>query len=209
MSRLLIAILALALFALAACSAPPRGRSVPDDPGAEDPAAVEPANDARYEFEEEGEFPEAPGDVAFEEDELPPAPEDVAGEPLSESPVESERVEDAVDLPAPDGRVEPQVKTPVTPSVTTPVPKGSDVEIARGFRVQLMAAAELARARTLATEAQQRLGVPVHVVAEGPHFKVRAGDFTDRADAVRLKERATSLGYDGCWVVTDQVELRR
>jgi hypothetical protein len=72
-----------------------------------------------------------------------------------------------------------------------------------------MAAAELARARTLATEAGQRLGVAVHVVAEGPHFKVRAGDFTDRADAVRLKERATSLGYEGCWVVTDQVELRR
>jgi hypothetical protein len=46
------------------------------------------------------------------------------------------------------------------------------------------------------------------VVAEGQHFKVRAGDFTDRADAVQLSERAKALGYDGAWVVNDEVEQR-
>lgn len=209
MNRFLILILAAALFALAACSPPPRGRTSPEDVPADPPPAEQSADDQRYDFEDEGEFPETPDDVAFEEDQLPPAPEDVAGEPLNTDPVESERIDEATDLPTPDDRIEPGVSTPVPPAVTTPVPRGSDVEVVRGFRVQLMAVNEMARAQNLAREAEQRLGVTVHVVQEGPHFKVRAGDFTDRAEAVRLKERATSLGYDGCWVVTDQVELRR
>ena len=209
MSRILIATLAVVLLALAACSPPPRGQTSPEEAPAATPQPEESTEDQRYDFEEEGEFPESPDDVAFEEDELPPAPEDVSGSTLNEEPIESERIDEATDLPTPDDRIESDVTTPVPPAVTTPVPRGSDVEVVRGFRVQLLAANDLARAQNLAREAEQRLGVAVHVVSEGPHFKVRAGDFTDRADAVRLKERATSLGYDGCWVVTDQVELRR
>ena len=209
MIRLSMLTLVAASLALSACSTPPRGRTDPGDAPADPPPAEQADEDQRYEFEEEGEFPESPDDVAFEEDKLPPAPEDVGGEALSEAPIESERIDEATDLPSPDGRIEPEVTTPVAPAVTTPVPKGSDVEVVRGFRVQLMAVNELARAENLAREAEQRLGVAVHVVSEGPHFKVRAGDFTDRAQAVQLTERATSLGYDGCWVVTDQVELRR
>jgi hypothetical protein len=209
MNRFLAFTLAAAAVAVSACSTPPRGQTDPGEAPADSPPAEQSDEDERYSFEEEGEFPEAPDDVAFEEDELPPAPEDVAGEPLSASPIESERIDETTNLPDPEGRIEPEVSTPVAPAVTTPVPRGSDVEVVRGFRVQLLAVNEVARAESLAREAEQRLGVRVHVVSEGPHFKVRAGDFTDRAEAVRLKERASSLGYDGCWVVTDQVELRR
>ena len=208
MSRISTILLAIALLALAACTQPPRGRSPQSDPAGDAPAPAErPSSDDRYEFEEEGEFPASPDDVAFEEDELPPAPEDVEGASLTERPVESELVEEAADLPSPDDGA--GATTPVAPSVTTPVPRGSATEVVRGFRVQLMAVAENSSAQNLAREAGQRLQVPTHVVAEGGVFKVRAGDFTDRAEAVRLKERATALGYDGCWVVTDQIELRR
>jgi len=208
MIRLLIAIFVLAL--VASCSPPPRGRTAPEPGGqaAAQPEATSKPQDERYEFEKEGEFPESPDDVAFEEDRLPPAPEEVGSSTLSEAPIASEGVAEE-SLPAPGDGIQPGVTTPVKPQVTTPVPHGSQAEVVRGFRVQLLAVTERPRAEELAREAGQRLGVRTHVVAEGSQFKVRAGDFTDRADAVRLKERATSLGYDGCWVVTDQVELRR
>jgi rare lipoprotein A len=202
------AALLLVVVFLAACSDPPRGRGPADDPAPEQAAApTEAGDDERYEFEREGEFPEPQGDVAFEEDELPPRPEDVAGTVLQGEPVQAEDVSDSLALPDPEGSgVAPAVTTPVPAQVETPVPAGGSVTTVLGFRVQLMAVAELARANTLATEAGQRLGVPVHVVAEGQHFKVRAGDFTDRADAVRMSERAKALGYDGAWVVNDEVQ---
>jgi cell division septation protein DedD len=209
-----ILIAALILF-LAACSTPPRGRGPTTDPDPDSSATERSSTDDRYEFEDEGEIPEAPGDVAFEEDELPPRPEDMEATPLDSDPVAPEEVGergDPVDLPDPaidagSTPSEPQVTTPVAPAVTTPIPAGSGTEIVRGFRVQLFAVAEHARAQTMAQDARQRLGIEVHVVSEPPYFKVRAGDFVDRGDAVRMKERATSLGFDGCWVVTDQIEL--
>ena len=100
-------------------------------------------------------------------------------------------------------------KAPVAAAVVIPVPAGGSVDVVRGFRVQLFAVGEYARANTMAEEARQRLQVEVHVISEPPHYKVRAGDFVDRTDAVLLKERAMSLGYDGCWVVTDQVEVQK
>lgn len=201
----------LGLLLLVSCSTPPRGRGPSDDPAPSRTPSAESDDDVRYDFEEEEPAPEAPGDVAFEEDRLPPRPEDVNSEALSSDPVTTEELDDPMDLPDPDGgeRRDPEVVTPVQPSVTTPVPQGSAVQVVRGFRVQLFAVAELARANTMAREAQQRLGVEVHVLSEPPHYKVRAGDFTDRADAVFLKERAASLGYDGAWVVTDEVEIRK
>ncbi len=210
----------LVLF-LVACATPPRGRGPASDP---DPgAAGQQSSDSRYDFEAEGEIPEAPGDVAFEEDELPPRPEDVEARLLDSNPAAPEEVGergDPVELPdlaidAGSTPIEPRVTTPVAPTVTTPVaptvttpvPAGSATEVVRGFRVQLFAVADYGRAQTMAREARQRLGIEVHVVAELPYFKVRAGDFVDRGDAVRMKERATSLGFGGCWVVTDQIEV--
>lgn len=199
------------LLLLAACSTPPRGERPSDElPPAPRTESAPPVSDDGYGLEDEGEIPEAPGDVAFEEDELPPRPEDVQSEPLdTRTPVEARDAPEELPDPDADTRIAPTITTPVPPAVESPVAGGSDAEIVRGFRVQLFAVAELPRAKTMARDAEQRLDVPVHVVSEPPYYKVRAGDFTDRADAVLLKERATSLGFDGCWVVTDQVELRK
>ena len=213
--RITAVLIAVLILFVTGCTTPPRGRGPATDPQPEASGTERSAADDRYDFEDEGETPEAPGDVAFEEDELPPRPEDMEATPLDSGPVASEEVGergDPVDLPDPDidagsTPIEPQVTTPVAPTVTTPVPSGSSREVVRGFRVQLFAVAEHARAQTMAQDARQRLGIEVHVVSEPPYFKVRAGDFVDRADAVRMKERATSLGFDGCWVVTDQIEV--
>jgi len=206
---------AILILLLAACSAPPRGRGPATDPESDSHATEDTSTDSRYDFEDEGEIPEPTGDVAFQEDELPPRPEDVEGSPLDSTPVTPEEVGgrgDPADLPDIAGDegltpIEPQVTTPIPATVTTPVPAGSAMEVVRGFRVQLFAVAELARAETMAQDARQRLDLEVHVVSEPPYYKVRAGDFVDRADAVRMKERATSLGFDGCWVVTDEIQV--
>lgn len=197
---------------LASCATPPRGRTPADDPAAPSPAreSTAPKSDDGYGLEHEGTMPEPPGDVAFEEDALPPRPEDVSGASLDEAPIDAVDVEAEV-LPDPDadGRIAPAVTTPVPPAVSSPVVPGTDTQVVRGFRLQLFAVTEYAKANTMAEDARQRLAVPVHVVSEPPYYKVRAGDFVDRADAVRLKERATSMGFEGCWVVTDEVEVRK
>jgi cell division protein FtsN len=213
--RIPVILTTVMILLVAACSTPPRGRGPATDPQQDTSATQDSSSDSRYDFEDEGEIPEAPGDVSFQEDELPPRPEDVDGTTLDSTPVAPEEVGergDAVDLPEPVADVgstpiEPQVTTPVPATVTTPVPAGSSTTVVRGFRVQLFAVAELARAESMAQDARQRLDLEVHVVAEPPYYKVRAGDFVDREDAVRMKERATSLGFDGCWVVTDEVQV--
>ena len=213
--RIPVILCAVLILLLAACSTPPRGRGPASDPEPDASAIEDSSSDSRYDFEDEGEIPEAPGDVAFQEDELPPRPEDMEGTTLESAPVTPEEVGgrgDPVDLPDPAGDagitpIESQVTTPIPATVTTPVPAGSEMAVVRGFRVQLFAVADLARAETMAQDARQRLDLEVHVVSEPPYYKVRAGDFVDRADAVRMKERATSLGFDGCWVVTDQIEV--
>lgn len=206
----------VATMSVAGCSTPPRGRGPSTDPSASEQTSQRPADDANYDFEKEQPAPEAPGDVAFEEDQLPPRPEDMNSSKLAEDPVVSDPLHEPMDLPEPAGAqagaragAQAGVVTPVQPTVTTPVPQGRSGSVVRGFRVQLLAVTEQAKAQMLAQEASQRLGIPVHVVLEAPHYKVRAGDYLDRADAVRLKERAASLGYDEAWVVTDQVEVQK
>ncbi len=213
--RIPVVLSAVLILFVAACSTPPRGRGPTSDPEPVAPATQDPSTDSSYDFEDEGKIPEAPGDVSFQEDELPPRPEDIEGTALDSTPVAAEEVGergDPVDLPDPAADadltpIEAQVTTPVPATVTTPVPTGSGMEVVRGFRVQLFAVAELARAETMAQDARQRLDLEVHVVSEPPYYKVRAGDFVDRADAVHMKERATSLGFDGCWVVTDEIQV--
>jgi cell division protein FtsN len=213
--RIQAILMAVLILFLAACSTPPRGRGAATDPESDSSTTERSSEDSSYDFEDEAETPEAPGDVAFEEDELPPRPEDMEATPLDSDPVASEDVGergDPVDLPDPavdadSTSIDPRTNTPIAPAVTAPIAAGSGTEVARGFRVQLFAVAEHGRAQTMAEDARQRLGIEVHVVSEPPYFKVRAGDFVDRGDAVRMKERATSLGFSGCWVVTDQIEI--
>lgn len=194
----------LALGALAACSRPPRGLDT--HPEAEPPAddavtaPAEATGDAPWSVSSEGEVPAV--DVAFEEDELPPAPEDVEGEALSRPPVQVEIVEDEVL----EQETTPQegLTLPVTPSVTPPV-EGTPSVAVRGFRVQLLASREQDEARRVAREAEGRLQVRAYVVYEAPFYKVRAGDFPDRGDALALRDRARGYGYPNAWVVTTEI----
>jgi len=201
-------ILSLALVLLVtACGAPPRDTATDPDAPLPPPPADNAATDedrdpdtTPYDLESEGTFP-PPRDVEFEEDRLPP-PETMDATPvlLEDRPVRDETVPAEVETP-----VEPSIQTPVAPTVQTPVRESQGRETVRGWRVQIAASGERADAERTAREARTRLGLSVYVDQEGTLFKVRAGDFVDRAAADRARERAQSQGYSGAWIVTTEV----
>ena len=193
-----------ALLTVGACAPPPRGpvagsdRTLPPPPS-DRADSLRPA----YDFELEGEFPPPAKDVVFEEDHLPPRPENVDATPLGESGVRASDLPD----PPPDAASDLRSSTvvpPVQPSVSTPV-ESVPAPMRMGFRVQLIAAADRLEAETFARQARARLGVTIHVDFEAPYYKVRAGDFTDRADALVMRDRARAQGYEGAWVTATRI----
>lgn len=191
---------------LTACAHPPV--SSPTSANTETDDDAPPPQTQGYSLDLEGEAP-PPDDVVFEEDALVP-PEEIDSASLSRSPVEAETAED---LPPPDERLEPSVDVPAEPSVEVPAEPSVDEPVPqseasgqRGFRVQLMAAGSRTDAERIAREARARLTVSVYVDFESPYFKVRAGDFTDRAKALELRDRARANGYSEAWVVTTTVK---
>lgn len=207
-------LLALLVLGLTACASPPRGadssggtesdstpRTSSEDQKAEQPSGA-------YDFEAEGAFPEERTDVEFEEDRLPP-PETVEGEAVDRGGIESEELdapEAPFEEPAEARPVQPRTEAPVEPRREIPL-KGSDPGVGqRGFRVQLAATGERTDADRVAREARNRLRVETYVVFEGSLYKVRAGDYVDRGEALRLRDRARTNGYDGAWVVPTEIE---
>lgn len=190
-------ILAAVAVLVVACGPPPRDVTrdpdVPLPPPPADTADAEDDEGDAYDLESEGRFPPPPRDVEFEEDQLPP-PETLDAAPLTDETA-----------PVVEESIPPEVTTPVEPSTQTPAPSTSAVETQRGWRVQIAASSERAEADRAAREARSRLGTTAYVDREGGLFKVRVGDFVDRAAALRLRDRARATGYAGAWVVTTEV----
>lgn len=69
------------------------------------------------------------------------------------------------------------------------------------FRVQIVTAQGFGEARKAAQVAEEIFDQPVHIDYEIPNFKVRVGDFADRAAADNYRRTALQLGYANCWVV--------
>lgn len=189
---------------LAACAAPPRGvdsdpveSSVPEAPSARPEPGARP-----YALSDDRPAPSPSDDVAFEEDYLPPRPEEIRGQSLGRGSVDTEEVGPAEGLELP---VQPSNPTPAPATVGVPVAPSPEGRRVRGFRVQLLAASDRGEADAFAREFRARIPVTVHVVFESPFFKVRAGDFLDRADAIALRDRARSNGYASAWVVATEV----
>jgi hypothetical protein len=199
-------LLLLGTLVMVGCAAPPRGTATDAGRRAEPEDAAKPSASEEpqpYEFEREGTFPAPTRDVTFEEDQLPPRPENVDAARLTGSEVRSTELDEPGQR-APDERREPTVATPAPPSVTTPAPV-KPAPMRMGFRVQLIAAADRVEAEQFAREARSRLGVAIHVEFEAPYYKVRAGDFVDRADALVLRDRARATGYEGAWVTSTRI----
>jgi hypothetical protein len=206
---------------LSACASHP-APSVKSDPQAAPESSVQQENAATeksageitgpaagYRVESEGEAP-VTKDVEFEEDRLPPSPEEVEATKLESERVSSSEVEQLPKVQGaatPDSggdKIPPSVSAPVDPSVKIPI-EGKRPAARLGFRVQIAASRDKSNAEEVARQARSRIPETVYVVFESPYYKVRVGDFSDRALALQLRDRLRGYGYDEAWVVTTTV----
>jgi hypothetical protein len=82
---------------------------------------------------------------------------------------------------------------------------GKGLREVAGFRVQLIATDSEVDARELEQKALLDFKNNVYLIFDPPNYKVRVGDFQDRAQANEFKERAVRLGYVNAWVVQSRV----
>jgi hypothetical protein len=161
---------------LAGCAtAPPSGDRTAK------PGHVERATDKEpYDFRSEGKIPPlAPGDAQNEPD-------------VQEIGVTEGSSIDVTDAEAPP---------PVAPSPSDVAPATA---LADGFRIQVFASADRDIAENAARDARERLGLSTYVDLDSGMYKVRAGDFTTRADADRALP-AVRRDYSDAWIVAAKV----
>jgi cell division septation protein DedD len=98
------------------------------------------------------------------------------------------------------GEVRPAAELETAPP-TTARPEGD--ALATGWRVQIYASRSEADAAAAATRVRETLGerAPVYVERDDPWFKVRVGDFGERAAAEALRQDLAGLGWPDAWAV--------
>ncbi|MBU0691117.1 SPOR domain-containing protein [bacterium] len=75
-----------------------------------------------------------------------------------------------------------------------------------GYRIQLGAFIDQARADNLAERAENELGEQAYVVFDRPFYRVRVGNFRDISEAEALKSNAISKGYQDARITRDVIE---
>jgi cell division septation protein DedD len=89
---------------------------------------------------------------------------------------------------------------PIDRSVTAPP------ETLQGFRIQLLATNNFDEANT--TRNMLTAGFPdlwMYLVFEAPTYKIRVGDFVNRAEAKSLLDQFQSQGFKKAWIVPDRI----
>ncbi|MDP1675752.1 MAG: SPOR domain-containing protein [Bacteroidota bacterium] len=79
-------------------------------------------------------------------------------------------------------------------------------ETLQGFRIQILATNHFDEANT--TRSTFSLTFPelwVYLVFEAPTYKIRVGDFSNRAEAKTLLEQFQSQGFKTAWIVPDRI----
>ena len=78
--------------------------------------------------------------------------------------------------------------------------------IVKGFRVQLSTHSAQKSADDFAQSISSTIGAKVYVIPDGKYWKIRAGDFKTKEDAVKLRDFLKNKGYDDAWIVADEIE---
>lgn len=79
-------------------------------------------------------------------------------------------------------------------------------ETVQGYRVQLIATSDYDQAMNLRNELNIKYPeLWVYTVYETPMYKVRAGDFINRAEAKNFLDKIQSEGYRTAWIVPDRI----
>ena len=79
-------------------------------------------------------------------------------------------------------------------------------ETLQGFRIQLVATTNYDEALAARSELNKQYpDLWIYTVFEAPTYKIRAGDFTNRAEARPMLEKFRSEGFKTAWVVPDKI----
>ena len=127
---------------------------------------------------------------------LPPASTD-------NTPVEA----DVEEIPLSDGSLDvSDAEAPPPDTLRTSALADSTAE---GFRVQIFASADREIAENAARVAEQRLGISAYTDLEAGMYKVRVGDYPQRADAEAALGTLRSHYYPDAWIVPARVRVPR
>ena len=100
------------------------------------------------------------------------------------------------------------IPQPGAPEAIPPPGQGQAPESGKryGYRVQVAAYTERARAEERAAQLRRLFEESVHVVHEGLLYKVQVGDFVHKDRAEALRRKAVDLGLEGAFVVDTLIE---
>jgi len=78
---------------------------------------------------------------------------------------------------------------------------------AHGYRVQIYNGNDRAKATSVKNDFMRRFpGIPTYLTYVSPHFRVKVGNFRNRAEAEDIYKQATTL-YNPCMIVPDIVVI--
>jgi hypothetical protein len=86
--------------------------------------------------------------------------------------------------------------------------KPSDTLNSQSYKVQIFTGLVYGEARQIARVAEEIFDQPVSVDYEVPNFKVRIGNWQNRASAELYQQKARAVGYTNAWVVMAGVNVR-
>ncbi len=82
----------------------------------------------------------------------------------------------------------------------------SPPETIQGFRIQVLFTPDIQQANQLRDELTDRLtDTWTYIVYDAPYYKIRIGNYSDRAAAAAIMKKLNGLGYKDAWIVPDKI----
>lgn len=78
--------------------------------------------------------------------------------------------------------------------------------VIEGYRVQILATKQLAKAEKLQKDLSSILNQKIYIVFEAPNYKVRVGNFIDRNKAEIFRQNIIKEGYESSWIIRTRIE---
>lgn len=76
-----------------------------------------------------------------------------------------------------------------------------------GYRVEVLATDDLNEANNMRAELRFKLRQNIYIIFDPPFYRVRTGDYEDRASAENQSFKLKQLGYTECRVVSDSIKV--
>ena len=112
-----------------------------------------------------------------------------------------------------DKLIDPEPKWPIISSplnsqnlLNDKVSIDSTQIVIEGYRVQILATIQLAKAEQLQKDLSSILNQKIYIVFEAPNYKVRVGNFIDRSKAENFRKNLIKEGYQSSWIIRTRIE---